>query len=72
MVFASVSVSKLFDNGKHEINGNYNGENNTFNPATLTVNIDRTPLRNSGFLQKVMIQLVTEVKIIRSTQLIMQ
>ena len=41
--FASVSVSKLFDNGKHEINGNYNGENNTFNPATLTVNIDRTP-----------------------------
>ena len=42
--FASVSVSKLFDNGKHEINGNYNGENNTFNPATLTVNIDRTPV----------------------------
>ncbi len=23
---ATLSVSKLFDNGKHEINGNYNGE----------------------------------------------
>ena len=41
---ATLSVSKLFDNGKHEINGNYNGENNTFNPATLTVDIDRTPV----------------------------
>ena len=41
---ATLSVSQLFDNGKHEINGNYNGENNTFNPATLTVDIDRTPV----------------------------
>ena len=41
---ATLSVSKLFDNGKHEITGKYNGENNTFNPATLTVDIDRTPV----------------------------
>ena len=41
---ATLSVSQLFDNGKHEITGKYNGENNTFNPATLTVDIDRTPV----------------------------
>ncbi len=41
---ATLSVSQLFDNGKHEITGKYNGENNTFNPATLTVDVDRTPV----------------------------
>ncbi len=41
---ATLSVSKLFDNGKHEINSNYNGKIILFNPATLTVDIDRTPV----------------------------
>ncbi len=42
---ASISVSKLFDNGKYEITGVYGGgANATFNTATLTVNIIRNPV----------------------------
>ena len=42
---ASLTVSKLVDNGKCEISGAYNGgANATFNNATLTVNINRNPV----------------------------
>ncbi|WP_299522028.1 S-layer family protein [uncultured Methanobrevibacter sp.] len=39
---ASITVSKLFDNGKYIIDGAYSGNLNTYHKGTLDIDIDRT------------------------------